>query len=121
LEEGGEFLQLVVVQHPIPLAILGDVLGFQHPAVLSLFKNEVGGLVTGHGSSREIRQKERTESADRWAGWRAKAQLRPAGESEFAKVAYSPLTGVDRRMVLKLADGIMRYWAWLQASTSEMN
>ncbi|MCF8141209.1 MAG: hypothetical protein K9J75_08940 [Cyanobium usitatum Tobar12.5m-G36] len=52
VEEGGEFLQLVVVQHPITLAILGDVLGFQHPAVLSLFKNEVGGLVTGHGSSR---------------------------------------------------------------------
>jgi hypothetical protein len=48
LEQGGEFLQLVVVQHPIPLAILGDVLGFQHPAVLSLFKNEVG--VIGNGS-----------------------------------------------------------------------
>jgi len=118
LEEGGEFLQLVVVQHPIPLAILGDVLGFQHPAVLSLFKNEVGGLVTGHGSSGEIRKK-RTESADRWAGWRAKAQLRPTGESGFAKVAYWPLTAVDRCMVLTLADGIMRYWAWLQAFTSK--
>ena len=77
LEEGGEFLQLVVVQHPIPLAILGDVLGFQHPAVLSLFQNEVGGLVTGHGSSREIRQKERTGSADRWAGWRAQGSTSP--------------------------------------------
>ena len=120
LEEGGEFLQLVVVQHPIPLAILGDVLGFQHPAVLSLFKNEVGGLVTGHGSSGEIRKK-RTESADRWAGWRAKAQLRPTGESGFAKVAYSPLTALDRCMVLTLADGIMRYLAWLQTSASKTN
>jgi hypothetical protein len=65
LEEGGEFVQLVVVQHPIPLAILSDVLGFQHPAVLSLLENEVGGLVTGHGSSRESRQKERTGSTNR--------------------------------------------------------
>ena len=71
LEQGSEFFQLVVVQHPIPLPILGDVLGFQHPAVLSLFQDEMWGLVTGHGSSdRGIRRRGRRGSADRWAGWR---------------------------------------------------
>ena len=75
MEQVGEFLQLVVVQHPIPLAILGDVLGFQHPAVLSLFENEVGGLVTGHGSSKKMKQKERIGSADRWGVAAARLHL----------------------------------------------
>ena len=60
LEEGGEFVQLVVVQHPIPLAILSDVLGFQHPAVLSLFENEVG---IGDGSWQQ--QGEQAEGENR--------------------------------------------------------
>ena len=98
MEEGGEFVQLVVVQHPIPLAILSDVLGFQHPAVLSLFENEVWGLMTGHGSSREIRQEER-------AG-RRREQDRPIGGRVSGGHAHGLDVGRRENAVLGLVAAI---------------
>lgn len=59
LEEIGQLLQLVMIQHPVSLAVLGDVLRFQHPPVFQLFQNEVKRLVARHGETRRATQADR--------------------------------------------------------------
>jgi len=43
-----QFLQLVMVEQPITIGILGDMAGFEHPAVLQLLEEKVLGIETGH-------------------------------------------------------------------------